>query len=115
VDELVDPSFVDHDPYNPGGGRDGVRQFFSMFYTAFPDIAYDMHEVLAEGDKAMMYGTMHGTQQGEFMGVPATGKAVAVSAVDIVRFADGKMVEHWGLVDQLALLQQLGVVPPSQA
>jgi len=54
---------------------------------------------------------MKGTHSGECMGVPATGKQVNVSAIDIFRFADGKLVEHWGVTDAMALMQQFGAIP----
>jgi predicted ester cyclase len=66
---------------------------------------------MAEGDKVVTRSTMQGTHQGEFMGIPPTGKQFTATAIDIVRFAGGKAVEHWGNSDDLGMLQQLGVIP----
>jgi predicted ester cyclase len=63
-----------------------------------------------------MYMTWTGTQKGEFMGIPPTGKSISINVIDIIRIADGQAVEHWGVMDQMAMMQQLGVIPtPSQA
>ena len=66
---------------------------------------------LEDGDKVIARARFSGTHQGEFMGIPATGKRVSFGVIDIVRYADGKVVEHWGQMDNLGLMQQLGVVP----
>jgi predicted ester cyclase len=68
----------------------------------------------AEGDKTWARVTFHGSNTGDFMGHPPTGKSVTYEAIDICRYANGKMVEHWGVVDMLGMMQQLGVVSPSE-
>ncbi len=68
--------------------------------------------MVAEGDEVVTRSTWRGTHQGTFMGMPATGKQVAVTGIDITRYAGGKAVEHWGNQDLLGLMQQLGVVQP---
>lgn len=116
IDELLDPGVVDH-AAPPGfpTGREGAKQFFAMMRSAFPDLHLTIEDMIAEGDKVVMRSTWSGTHQGEFMGIPATGKRVTVSAIDISRVADGRMVEHWEQFDALGLMQQLGVVlPPEQ-
>jgi len=67
--------------------------------------------IIAEEDKVVSRFTFQGTHTGEFMGIAPTGREVTVMQISIDRIADGKIVEHWGLVDQLSLLQQLGVGP----
>jgi steroid delta-isomerase-like uncharacterized protein len=67
--------------------------------------------MVSEGDRVTTYKTFNGTHQGEFMGVPATGRPVSIRVIDIVRFADGKITEHWNVVDVAGLLQQLGAFP----
>jgi predicted ester cyclase len=67
--------------------------------------------MIAEGDKVVVRSIMRGAHQGEFMGIPATGKSFTMSAIDIIRFANGQAVEHWGNTDDLGMMQQLGVVP----
>jgi steroid delta-isomerase-like uncharacterized protein len=115
IDELIDPGVVDH-AAPPGfpTGREGAKQFAAMMRSAFPDLYLTIEDMISEGDKVVMRSTWSGTHEGEFMGIPATGRRVTVSAIDISRVADGKMVEHWEQSDALGLMQQLGVVPPPE-
>ena len=113
IDELVSPDAIDHNPF-PGQapGAQGVKQVFGMLRTAFPDMSQSIEDMVAEGDRVAFRSTLHGTHRGEFLGIPATGKQVALPGIDIIRFDDdGKMVEHWGLFDVPLLMQQLGVMP----
>jgi steroid delta-isomerase-like uncharacterized protein len=109
ADELLAPDFVEHEEMPPGmpGGRDGCKQFFVMFRKAFPDLKVTIDDMIAEGDKVVLRATWHGTNTGEFMGMPATGKTVDYQAIDIVRMKDGKAVEHWGVDDRLGMMQQM--------
>ena len=112
VDELCSADFVDHEEF-PGvpSGVEGVKQFVTIFRTAFPDLSFTMEDMIAEGDKVTIRGTIVGTHKGDFMGIAPTGKQVAVRTIDVVRIAGGKAVEHWGLTDQMTMMQQLGVMP----
>ena len=90
----------------------GVVQYFRMLMAAFPDFRMEVEDVIASGDKAVARLRVTGTHQGEFMGIPATGRSANVDLIDITRFGDdGLAREHWGVVDQLAMMQQLGVIP----
>jgi steroid delta-isomerase-like uncharacterized protein len=90
----------------------GVVQYFQMLAAAFPDMRMEVQDVIASGDKAVARVRVSGTHQGEFMGIPATGNPVSVNIIDITRFGDdGLAREHWGIADQLAMMQQLGVIP----
>src|SRR5262245_59116253 len=113
IDELVDASFVEHYVPDPKmqANREGLAQTMTMFRTAFPDLQITVDDLIAKGDKVWAYTTMRGTNKGAFMGMPATGKKVEVKGLDIVRFVNGKAVEHWGLNDDLKMMQQLGVIP----
>ena len=92
--------------------KDGVVQYFRIMLAAFPDMRMYVQDSFASGDKAVARLRISGTHQGEFMGIPATGKPVSVNLIDITRFGDdGLAREHWGVADQLALMQQLGVIP----
>ena len=95
----------------------GVIQYFQMLLVAFPDLRMDVEDVIASSDKAVARVRVTGTHRREFMGIPATDKSAAVNLIDITRFGDdGLAHEHWGVVDQLALMQQLGVIlarPPA--
>ena len=84
-------------------------------HSAFPDLQMNVEDMIAEGDKVVARVRMSGTHQGEFMGIDPTGNRVEISGIDILRVADGKIVEHWGNFDDLGMMQQLGVIeqPPS--
>jgi steroid delta-isomerase-like uncharacterized protein len=113
VDELVAADVIEHEELLPGvpQNREGVKQFFTVFRSAFPDLQITIEDMIAEGDKVVVRSAMSGTHQGEFMGIPATGNKVAFGVIDIVRVADGKVAEHWGQTDAMGMMQQLGVIP----
>jgi len=105
--------FVEHEEM-PGlePSKDGVKQMFRMYLAAFPDLQMDVEDVLVSGDKVVARVRANGTQQGEFMGLPPTGKSVDVQLIDIIRFGeDGLACEHWGVFDALGMMQQLGAIP----
>jgi steroid delta-isomerase-like uncharacterized protein len=111
ADELLAADYVNHDLPAPAPGAAGFKQIIQMFRTAFPDIVITLDQVIAEGDRVATQGVFTGTHQGEFMGVPATGKRVAVKYIDIWRLEDGKGRENWVRLDIAGLMQQLGVMP----
>jgi steroid delta-isomerase-like uncharacterized protein len=113
IDELFAPDFVEHEQLPPGipAGREGVKALFSAVRAAFPDLRAEVEDVIAQDDRVVMRETWTGTHTGEYFGVPATGRQVSMQVVDIARFAHGKVVEHWGVADQLSLLQQLSAIP----
>lgn len=115
IDELFAEHYVDHGFGPQPVGRDALKGFVAAFRAAFPDMQYDLHQIIAEGDTVASRDTVRATHQGEFMGIPATGKPVAVSAMHFLRFEGGKIVEHWGITDTMAMLQQLGLMPPPGA
>jgi steroid delta-isomerase-like uncharacterized protein len=111
--DLLSDDFVEHEE-TPGLAptKDGVKEFFRMYLAAFPDLRMDPVDVLPSGDKVVARVKATGTNTGEFMGMPATGKSVDVQLIDIMRFGDDGLVhEHWGVFDAMAMMQQLGVVP----
>jgi steroid delta-isomerase-like uncharacterized protein len=90
----------------------GVIQYFRTLIVAFPDLRMVLEDVIASGDKAVARVRVTGTHKGPFMGMPPTGNRVEVNLIDIIRFGDdGRAREHWGVVDQLAMMQQLGAIP----
>jgi steroid delta-isomerase-like uncharacterized protein len=92
--------------------KEGVVQYFRLLLAAFPDMKMDVQDSFASGDKAVARLRVSGTHKGEFMGIPATGNLVSMNLIDITRFGDdGLAREHWGVADQLAMMQQLGVIP----
>jgi steroid delta-isomerase-like uncharacterized protein len=113
ADLFLAPNFVEHEELPPGlpSDREGAKQLFAMLRGAFPDFKATLEDMVAEGDKVVMRMTWSGTHKGEFMGIPPTGRYMSIGVIDIIRFAEGKAVEHWGQTDTMGLMQQLGAVP----
>lgn len=114
LDAIFAPNIVNHDP--PAGlpspqGAEGIKQFFAMMFAAFPDFHAVIDDQIAEADKVVTRKTVSGTHNGELMGIPPTGKRMEIRVVDVFRVVDGKCTDHWSVVDQLTMLQQLGVIP----
>ena len=110
---MLADDFLEHEE-TPGipPTKDGVRQFFGMYLAAFPDLRMEPEDIVASGDKVVARVRATGTHTGEFMGMPPSGKNVDVELIDIIRFADdGLAHEHWGVSDQMKMMQQLGVIP----
>ena len=110
-DELLNPDVVVHNASTTVQGLEAYKQFLSMYITAFPDLQFTIEDIIAEGDTVVVRYTTRGTHQGNFMGIPPTGKRVSVTGIFIDRIVNGKAVEQWFNTDDLGLLQQLGVVP----
>ena len=115
LDELVAEDYVELDPL-PGQeqGREGLKQILAMLFAAFPDLRWTVEEDAAEGDKLWSRFTWRGTHRGDFLSIPATGNQVEVNGVVIDRIVEGKMVDSRILMNELSLMQQLGVIPPPQ-
>jgi len=115
-EELMHPEVLDHSrPPGIAAGAPGVRQQFDGFRAAFPDFRATILDQIAEGDKVVTRKVFTGTHEGPFQGLEPTGRAVEIHVIDIVRVADGRIVEHWNCVDRLGLLAQLGAVPEMAA
>jgi steroid delta-isomerase-like uncharacterized protein len=112
ADELLGPGYVNHllPPGTPAG-QGGEQALFYMFYGAFPDFSITINDLVAEGDKVAARWTFHGTNTGEFQGMPPTGRKASFDATNVFRLSGGKIVENWPIMDQMGLMQQLGVVP----
>jgi steroid delta-isomerase-like uncharacterized protein len=91
--------------------KEGWRQNFAIFRTAFPDMQWTLDDLIAEGDLVVGRATWRATHIGEFFGIPPTGRRFATTSTHLLRIADGRIVEHWGNGDDVGLLQQLGVIP----
>jgi steroid delta-isomerase-like uncharacterized protein len=92
-------------------GREGAKRAFDLYQEVFPDLQYTIEEMIAEGDTVVTRVTFRGTHRGAFLGIPPTNRQVSVPAVHITRLVEGTIREHWSLMDDLGLMQQLGVVP----
>lgn len=110
LDEIAVPDYDEHSPF-PGqpNGLEGLRARVGGILGAFRP-RFTLHELVAEGDTVVAYWTNTGTHAGEFMGIPATGRTVTVSGIDVHRLRDGRLAEHWHVVEELQMLQQLGVI-----
>jgi steroid delta-isomerase-like uncharacterized protein len=110
--DLCADDMVEHEqlpiPDAPSG-KDAPRVMFESMFSAFPDFAMTVDDTIVEGDKVAIRVRATGTHKGEFMGIPATGRQIEVPLIDIMRVRDGKIAEHWGVMDSGAMMQQLGV------
>lgn len=115
--KYVSPSVEEHMTFPPGmpaglSDFEMAKMLIAGYHTAFPDSKTEVQQMIAEGDMVVVYSVFNGTNKGDFMGMPATNKTVRVEQVDIIRFdASGKGMEHWAVIDQLAMMQQLGIIP----
>lgn len=111
--ELVSDDFVEHEELPElAPTKAGVLELFRTYRAAFPNLRMDAAEILVDGDKTVARVTATGTHDGEFMGMPPSGRSIEVPMIDIMRFDDaGQVCEHWGVMDMLSMLQQLGAVP----
>ncbi|MCY0997606.1 ester cyclase [Myxococcus sp. MISCRS1] len=113
VDDVIQQDAVDHHP-DPDmmPGREGIKQGFAGLRAAFPDIRFELEDLVAEGDKVACRITARATHRGPFMGFAATGLPVSYTLLDLLRFSpEGRLVERWGLVEEGHLRQQLGRPP----
>lgn len=112
--QLVSDDYVNHGmPGMPG--RAGMRAVTAMFLTSFPDMHVTLADIIGEGDRVATRGRWTGTHQGDFMGIPTTGRSVEVNFIDLWRIENGVLVENWVQMDIMSLMQQLGVFPDPAA
>ncbi|MEX2165686.1 MAG: ester cyclase [Methyloceanibacter sp.] len=118
ADELYAPDYIDHVGRGPEASRvvgpAGIKQAVTLFRTAFPDLRYTVEAQIAEGELVLSRFSASGTQTGTFLGASPSGRSVSYTGMDLNRIVQGKIVESWVNYDALALLQQLGLVPPVQ-
>jgi steroid delta-isomerase-like uncharacterized protein len=112
IDELVDPDVLIRTPLPiQTTGVEALKQVWAMLLQGLPDLQITVEDVLAEGDKVVCRNTVTGTHQGEYMGVPPTGRSITYNEIFIFRLVDGRIAETWGVVDVLAQMRQLGMAP----
>jgi hypothetical protein len=112
IDELVEPDVLIHMPLPiQATGAQALKQVWAMLLRGLPDLHVAVEDVIAEGDKVVSRNTVTGTHQGEYRGLPPTGKSVTYNEIFIFRFAGGRIAEIWGVVDVFSQMQQLGVIP----
>ncbi len=111
LDELATSDYEEHDPLpGQGDGLQGLKDRVSTLREGL-DPRFTIEDVISEGDRLVVRWTNSGTHVGDFLGIPATNKSFSVAGIDIYRVSDGKLAEHWHVVDQLSMLQQLGLIP----
>lgn len=116
IDELYAPDAVYNDPVAPGGtarGRHEIKAFFSAIFQAMPDVRFTIEDNFGTADRGLCRGTISATLRGDFGPLPATGKSATAPIAEIVRIADGQIVEVWVYPDTLSIMQQFGLIPSS--
>lgn len=112
--EIIAADGIDHQaPPNEPQGLEGAVRAMHWLRSVFSDQRWEINKVVGEADTVVVYATHHARHTGELMGIPPTGREVAYDYVHIVRFEDGKVVEHWGVRDDMMLMRQLGALPQS--
>ena len=117
ADELTSPSMVEHQNFGPGhaSGAEGVRAVISSLRRAFSDFHLAIDDLAVNGDTVWLRMTGTGTNDGPFMGHPPTGRTMRIDVFDVLRFENGRTVEHWGVPDRLGALFQVGLAEPPGA
>lgn len=113
VDEIISAEYVEHAALagQDAGGPEGVKQRLAILRGAFPDMHWELEDLIAEERKAVARWRMEATNEGEFMGMAPTGKSVSVTGIDVYRISNGRVEEHWHEMDGFGLMQQLGALP----
>jgi steroid delta-isomerase-like uncharacterized protein len=109
VEQFMKPDYIQHNPLVAQGSA-GFKEFFSKWFASVPDWNYTLKKLVAEGDEVWVFGAYSGTLKSEWLGVPASGQKYAFDAVDIFRIQDGKLAEHWDVMDIYGLFKQLGAI-----
>jgi steroid delta-isomerase-like uncharacterized protein len=109
VDKYILPDYIQHNPLVKQGAS-GFREFFSNWFECVPDWQCSVKKIVAEGDEVWVYGTYAGTLKKDWLGITASGQEYSVDAIDIFRIQDGKLAEHWDVMDIYGLFKQLGVI-----
>ena len=117
IENYIASHYVRHDPGLPAEvrGPDGIRQLVPLYRAAFPDINFTADVLFGVDDMVAVRWLVRGTHRGELMGIPATGRPLSITAIELFRFEGGKIAEQWVLVDNLSMLQQLGAMPAPAA
>jgi steroid delta-isomerase-like uncharacterized protein len=112
IDEIVEPDVLFHAPVPTSAtGAQALKQVWPVLLRAFPDLHVTVEDLIEEGDKVVSRNVVTGTHQGDYMGLPPTGKSVAYNEIFICRFVNGRIAEIWGVVDVFSQMRQLGMIP----
>ena len=111
VDRFIAEDYVNHNDF-VADGREGNRLFWTWFFTGLPDVTVTMEDLIIAGDRVVGRFTYRGTQKGNLLGIPASGKPAEMRSIDIWRVQDGMFVEHWDELNLMQMFQQIGALPP---
>ena len=115
LDEIAVEDYIENDPFpGMGNGREQLKLRAGALISAFSPCTFKIEDIVAEGDRVAVRWRSRGTQSGEFMGIPPTNRSYEIAGIDFHRLVDGRMAEHWHVVDQLSQLQQLGLLSTPQ-
>lgn len=117
IGKFVADNMVEHQKMSPDqkDGIAGMKEMMTEMRAAYPDFKFTVHEITADTNMVWARFTMTGTNSGPMMGMPATNKQISVDGVDVLRIENGKAVEHWGYMEEMKMMQQLGMMPPPPA
>ena len=110
IDDIIHSDYVYRTPGLELRGRQALRELFTDYHTALPDLHVKIDDLVCTDNKAVLLFTLTGTHENELMGIPATGKQVNINGMTSSRFDDGQIIEEWELLDQLTMFQQLEIV-----
>ncbi len=110
IDEIIHPNYVYRTPGQELHGRQAIRDLFTAYHEALPDLYVKIDDMICSDNKAVLLFTLSGTHQNELMGIPATGKRVNINGMTCSHIVNGQIIEEWELLDQLTMFQQLGMV-----
>lgn len=110
IDDLVHPAYELRSPDRQVRGRAALREFLSAYHEAFPDLRITINDLVCAADRAVLIFTLTASQQGDFMGLAATGRKISIDGMICSRVDNGRIIEEWELLDQLTLFRQLGLV-----
>jgi predicted ester cyclase len=111
-DTYTSPAFVEHQHGFASPDAEGVKKAIKNLHFAFPDFSLTIEDLVTDGDTVWGRMTGRGTHERPFGPLPETGRKFEITVIDIMKFANGKLVEHWGVADRLSLMEQLGMKPP---
>jgi steroid delta-isomerase-like uncharacterized protein len=116
VDELLAPDYLSHAPGDPelNRGRENIKEIVRAYHSAFPDIDFAVEQQVAEVDMVVTRWIARGTHRGEFMGIPPSGRRIAVSGMSMDRISGGRIVENWNNWEALEMMRQIGAIPESE-
>lgn len=110
IDEIIHPDYVYRTPGQELHGRQALRELFTAYHAALPDMKVEINDLVCTDSKAVLLFTLTGTQQNELMGIPPTGNQLNINGMTCSRIEHGQIIEEWELLDQLTMLQQLDMV-----